>query len=259
MNGTAKLMRCWLPVRHPLLLSAGLLGFSLIAGCHPATNITEARLTETGELVALSGGGGGAPAACFTCHGLEGQGDGDAVPRLAGLDEGYLFKQMQDYASGMRPDDVMGRIAGRLTDDQRRAVAAHYAGMPVQARPSSTQGVPTLWSQGDPARGVTACAVCHGPSGLGGGPGNPAVAGQPAAYTLEQLRRWKKTDRRNDPRGVMTAAVAPLSDAEMAEIAAWLAGQSPAPSPDSGGPTASVSASAAAAPAASRGTRRPDR
>lgn len=240
------------------------LGLAALAGCHPATNVTEARLSDTGERVALSGAGAGAAGACFTCHGLEGQGDGQAAPRLAGLDGGYLFKQMQDYAAGLRPDDVMGPIARRLTDAQRRAVADHYAAMPVQAveiQPSgaSTPPAPTLWLRGDPARGVVACAACHGPTGLGGGPGVPAVAGQPQAYTLQQLRRWKSAQRRNDPRGVMIAAVAPLSDAEMTEIAAWLAGRSPAPAPDSAGPSASVSALAAAAPAASRGTRRPDR
>ena len=235
------------------------LGLAALAGCHPATNVTEARLAETGELVALSGAGAGAAGACFTCHGLEGQGDGQAAPRLAGLDRGYLFKQMQDYAAGLRPHDVMGRIARRLTDAERRAVADHYAAMPVLAVEASSPAAPTVWLRGDPARGVIACAACHGPTGLGGGPGNPAVAGQPQAYTLEQLRRWKTAQRRNDPRGVMTAAVAPLIDAEMIEIAAWLAGRSPAPSPDSDGPSASVSASAAAAPAASRGTRRPDR
>lgn len=234
----------------------------LVAACHPATNRTEAALTASGELVALSGGGAGARNACFSCHGLEGQGDGDAVPRLAGMDVGYLQKQMQDYAGDIRHDPVMTRIAQRLTDGERRAVVAWYAAMPVTATataPPSGVPRPAIYLRGDPRRGVAACASCHGAEGQGAGPGNPALAGQPAAYTLEQLRRWKRTDRRNDPRGVMTAAVAPLNDREMAAIAAWLETRSPSRAPDGGAATASVSATAAAEPAASRGIRHPDR
>lgn len=231
----------------------------LASACHPATNQTEAALTATGELVALSGGGAGARNACISCHGLDGLG-GDAVPRLAGLDVGYLQKQMQDYASDIRHDPVMTPIAKRLTDEERRSVVAWYAAMPVPSTPAAASGLaPAVYLRGDARRGIVACASCHGVEGKGGGPGNPALAGQPAAYTLEQLKRWKRADRRNDPRGVMTAAVAPLTDGEMTEIAAWLETRSPSLAPDSGGPTASVSARAAAEPAASRGIRHPDR
>lgn len=235
------------------------LTFLAVAACHPATNETEATLTATGELVALSGGGAGARNACFTCHGLDGMGDGDAVPRLAGMDAGYLQKQMQDYADDRRRDDVMSGIARRLNDDERRSVVAWYASLPVADGPSNSAPSPVIYARGDPRRGIIACATCHGDQGQGLGPGNPSVAGQPAAYTREQLMRWKRTDRRNDPRGVMTAAVAPLTSAEMDEIAAWLQTRSPSRPPGSGVASASVSATAAAEPAASRGIRHPDR
>lgn len=254
-RGTVKLGSCCACVRA----LSPILTLLMAAACHPATNQTEAALTASGELVALSGGGAGARNACFSCHGLRGQGDGDAVPRLAGLDVGYLQKQMQDYANDIRHDAVMTPIAQRLTDGERRAVVAWYAAMPAAATETNTAQAPAIYLRGDARRGVVACASCHGVEGQGAGTANPALAGQPAAYTLEQLRRWKRTDRRNDPRGVMTAAVAPLTDDEMAAIAAWLETRSPSRAPDSGAPTASVSAWAAAEPAASRGIRHPDR
>ncbi|RZJ00706.1 MAG: c-type cytochrome [Brevundimonas sp.] len=236
-----------------------ILSLFALAACHPIANDTEAKLTASGELVALSGGGAGARNACFSCHGLDGLGDGDA-PRLAGMDVGYLQKQMEDYGRDLRHDDVMSPIARRLTDGERRSVVAWYAAMSVPASAfRDATPVPALFQRGDPERGVVACAACHGDQGQGAGAGNPALAGQPAAYTLEQLRRWKKTARRNDPRGVMTAAVAPLTDDEMRRIADWLQTRSPARAPDSGVASASVSATAAAEPAASRGTRHPDR
>ena len=67
--------------------------------------------TAAGEVIAMSGGDGGAANACFACHGMAGQGDGVAAPRLAGLDAGYLQKQLRDYASGLRSDATMTPIA----------------------------------------------------------------------------------------------------------------------------------------------------
>jgi len=241
-------------------LSPILLGLALaIGGCSLSSNETGEALTRTGETVAMSGGDGGARNACFTCHGLDGAGDGVSVPRLAGLDAGYLQKQMEDYASDLRHDDAMTRIAARLDQRQRRAVAAYYADMPAPASTGVATAPPAIWLRGDPSRGVAACATCHGATGLGVGPGNPAVAGQPAAYVVEQIGRWKTGKRRNDPRGVMALAVARLTDAETAAIGRWLERQSASPAPDNDAASVSAAASAAARPTPLHEAHRPGR
>lgn len=230
------------PIPAALILAA--------AACTPATNRTGEAFSANGEIIALSGGEGGPANACFSCHGLDGAGDGVSAPRLAGLDPGYLQKQLEDYANETRADEVMGPIARWLDDGDRRAVAAWYAGLPPPDGGGPATPAPAVYR---------ACVSCHGVDGRGVGPGNPAIAGQPAAYTLEQLRRWKGAERRNDPRGVMAAAVAGLGDAEMRAIAAWLETLPAAPPPDSAAASASAAAAASARPAASRGIRRPDR
>ncbi len=227
--------------------------------CQMPPSQTDAALTETGELVALSGGGSGAANACFTCHGVEGQGDGVSVPRLAGLDAGYLQKQMEDYAADIRHHDVMSTIARRMDADSRRDVALYYASLPSPAVTGPARPMPAVWSRGDPAREVPACSTCHGMNGEGVGPGNPAVSGQPAAYTIDQLMRWKRAERRNDPRSVMTLAVADLSPREVSAIALWLETRPASPSPASDVASASAAATVAARPVPSRGERRPDR
>ena len=227
--------------------------------CQMPPSQTDAALTETGELVALSGGGSGAANACFTCHGVEGQGDGVSVPRLAGLDAGYLQKQMEDYGADIRHHDVMSTIARRMDADSRRDVALYYASLPAPAVTGPARPMPAVWSQGDPAREVPACSTCHGMNGEGVGPGNPAVSGQPAAYTIDQLMRWKRAERRNDPRSVMTLAVADLSPREVSAIALWLETQPASPSPASDVASASAAATVVARPVPSRGERRPDR
>lgn len=232
---------------------------ALASACTPASNRTGEAFTSNGQVIALSGGEGGAANACFTCHGLDGMGDGVSVPRLAGLDAGHLQKQLADYAAETRRDKVMGPIARWLDDDDQLAVARWYAGLPVAAAQRPAGPAPPIWMNGAPERDVAACASCHGADGLGVGRGNPAVAGQPAAYTVDQLRRWKRAERRNDPRGVMALAAAGLSEAEMQSIAAWLERAPISPPPSSGAATGSADATAAARSAASRGAHRPDR
>ena len=87
-----------------------------------------------GQLIAVGGGPGGAATACFSCHGLKGQGDaGSGSPRLAGLDVSYFAKQMQDYASGSRPHGAMSPIAEQLNEVDRHALALYYAALPARA------------------------------------------------------------------------------------------------------------------------------
>jgi cytochrome c553 len=228
-------------------------------GCEAPAPDAGRAFKASGEVIALGGGDGGAARACFACHGLDGAGDGVSTPRLAGLDPGYLHKQMQDYAVDARVDPVMTPIAKRLDQNDRRAVAAYYAAMRPPRGGTAAGPAPSVYLVGDPSRGVPACAACHAADGRGVGPGNPALAGQPAAYTLDQLQRWKRAERRNDPRGVMTAAVASLTEPQMRAIAAWLERKPASPPPDNAAASVSVAEEAAAKLAASREARRPDR
>ena len=241
------------------ILTFSALATVVLTACHPIANETGARFTADGETIAMSGGEGGPANACFACHGLEGEGDGVSVPRLAGLDAGYLQKQMEDYATNVRHHEAMGPIAGWLNHEDRRAVAAYYAAMTPPRAEGPARAAPAIYFEGAPERGVEACVACHGPAGQGVGPGNPALSGQPAAYTIEQIRRWQRRERRNDPRGVMTEAVAGLTVSETRAIALWLETSPTLPAPASDAASASAAAATAARPAASRGARRPDR
>ena len=138
--------------------------------------------------------------ACVSCHGLQGEGDASgAFPRLSGLQPWYLYKQLQDYASGLRPHDQMSPIAARLTDRQRQDVAGWYAAQipaprgeqsAIDARVLQQGGA--IAAVGAPDRGVTACSSCHGRSGEGSGPAIPALTGQYAPYMALQLNLWKQ-------------------------------------------------------------------
>lgn len=193
-----------------------------LAACSVEPRAAQQRFGATGQLIALSGAGAGARYACITCHGLEGEGDGSGVPRLAGLGAGYLDRQLEAYADGRRSHPEMSWIAQRLTAQQRLAVAHHYAAMrEPMGEAGSPLPAPTLYTDGDAARGIPACASCHGLAGEGLGPANPPLARQPPAYLANQIEQWRRAKRRNDPGGVMLAISQRLSGREAAALAAY--------------------------------------
>lgn len=64
------------------------------------------------------------------------------------------------------------------------------------------------------------CVACHGPLGISAAPDAPHLAGQPAIYLAAQLRAYKSGARRHE---VMAVIAKPLSDDEIAQLAAWYA------------------------------------
>lgn len=206
----------------PSTIGAALL-LMLTASCGARERGSAKRFTASGELVALSGGDAGAENACFTCHGIEGRGDGGATPRLAGLDAGYLAAQLQSYADGRRQHPQMAWIAGRLSERERHAVARHYAALPFSPLPDGPTEVPPLYTVGDPARALPSCASCHGIAGEGVGTGYPPLAGQPAPYLAEQLTGWRDGRRRSDPGNVMLRISQRLTPSEVTALSAYAA------------------------------------
>jgi cytochrome c553 len=81
---------------------------------------------------------------------------------------------------------------------------------------------------GDPEAGrrkaEAACAACHGPDGNATIPGTPSIAGQPNFFTHWQLIKYRD-GRRKDPQ--MSAPAQDLTDADMANLAAFYAAQPP--------------------------------
>ena len=82
----------------------------------------------------------------------------------------------------------------------------------------------TLYSAGDPTRGVVACITCHGPKGQSAVSTWPKLSAQHAAYTAKQLRNYKDGTRAN---AVMMGMSAALTEQDMNNIAAFLVKQEP--------------------------------
>jgi cytochrome c553 len=79
------------------------------------------------------------------------------------------------------------------------------------------------FAAGDPAAGrqkALQCQTCHGLDGLSKLPEAPHLAGQPAAYLVKALNDYRHGVRKHD---MMTIVVAPLTDQDVADLAAYYA------------------------------------
>ncbi|OOG87825.1 hypothetical protein B0E41_03165 [Hydrogenophaga sp. A37] len=203
--------------RGGLLLAWCAMG--LATACTDRTTSSDDRWGRGGELIAMSGGEGGARYACATCHGVRGEGNGFDAPRLAGLPAGYLQKQMEDYAAGLRPHEVMRDVARFLDSHERVRVANHYAALPPQALPPATHEAIDAATPGLYAR---ACQQCHGVEGVGTANGPPLNA-QPAFYLTQQLQDWQVSKRRNDGSHVMLKVAQQLQPEALRQLSLYLA------------------------------------
>ena len=104
------------------------------------------------------------------------------------------------------------------------ALAADAAHAPPAAAKADPAKGGSLYDTGDNARGLPACASCHGAGGNSTINTNPRLAGQIDTYIHKQLVDFT-TPARNQP--VMTTYAKMLSDDEKKNLAAYLATQQP--------------------------------
>ncbi len=124
---------------------------------------------------------------------------------------------------------------------RRGAVAAAAAAFVAASAAVSVPSSRVAWTvetvrfvrAGDPARGRELnkdCTDCHGPAGIVDTPDVSNLAGQDPFYTYKQLQDYK-SETRESP--IMGEVVKPLSDRDMADLAAFYATLALAPSPAS--------------------------
>jgi cytochrome c553 len=170
---------------------------------------------------------------CAACHGADGNSVAPANPKLAGQFAEYLQKQLRDFmpqkgAKPVRASAVMNGMAANLSDTDVQVLASYYAGQALKPAAATDKTLAgdgqKLWRGGDAARGVPACAGCHGPGGAGIPAEFPRLAGQYAEYVAAQLQAFRSGARANDPGGMMRGVAAHLSDPQIRALAEYIAG-----------------------------------
>lgn len=167
---------------------------------------------------------------CFACHGPGGNGAiNPEWPKLAGQHSSYIAEQLGEFKGAQRKNPVMLGQASALSDDDMHNLAAYFATQAVVPGVASKDAIAVaqpLYRAGDAARGIPACAACHGPTGAGNAAAQfPRIGGQNSAYAANQLKSYKSGERGAAGKGqIMATIAAKLSDQEIQALSSYVSG-----------------------------------
>lgn len=225
-------------VKH-LLISVG-----LVVIAHSAT-------AADGVITGNADAGADKVAICAACHGADGNSPAPNFPKIAGLGERYIFKQLQDIqawdkaaadaksSTGRAVIEMTGQLAS-LSEHDLADIAAYYASQSLQLAGSKELKVlvnagikvdslvlgENLYRAGDRETNIPACTGCHSPTGAGNSPaGYPRLSGQYAEYVEKQLRAFRAGERTNDGDQMIMRLVAKnMNDAQIKSVSNYIAG-----------------------------------
>lgn len=181
---------------------------------------------------------------CQECHGADGNGEGlnkgaaGKFAKLAGQYPDYIAKQVRDFRTGTRKNDLMAIMAKSIDDSDLADIAIYFSSLPKMQGPgnagkgsadksSGNAIAKNLFDSGDASRTILPCASCHGVDGKGiDAPGQtiPVIGGQDFAYLEKQLQDWRSGERHNSVGDVMNIYTKQLTDAELQALALYVSG-----------------------------------
>ncbi|MET0984709.1 MAG: c-type cytochrome [Steroidobacteraceae bacterium] len=165
---------------------------------------------------------------CFACHGNDGVGVAPTYPNLTHQSSAAIFKQLNDYKSGVRTGGmaaVMTPMVASLDTQQMADVAAYYASLEPRTTRYGEDVSPAIYRLikiGSPARALPPCDSCHGVN-MSGPEESPVLLGQSAPYFEQQLNAFATGERRNDNYGRMRIFAKALTPEEIQRLAKYYA------------------------------------
>jgi cytochrome c553 len=159
-------------------------------------------------------------APCLACHGDKGQSSLPEVPSLGGQPEFYLSVQLFMFRENMRSAEPMNAMMKGVNDGDLQRMAAALSKLPA---PPPAVGAPDR-NRVERARALIQqhrCNFCHNED-FSGEKNAPRLTGQREDYLVKALRDYKDNTRRAYDTS-MADAVYPLTDADIQDLAHYLA------------------------------------
>jgi cytochrome c553 len=159
-------------------------------------------------------------AACFGCHGVNGNSVMPNTPSLAGQNARYIYLQLRDFQEGRRDNAMMTPMTAGLTREDMHELANFFSKQKLTSK--NFKADPEKAQKGFAKADETLCAMCH----LGEFSGQneiPKVAGQNYDYVIKTLKDFKAKNRTNDA-GNMTSVASTLSDEDIENLGHYIAG-----------------------------------
>jgi cytochrome c553 len=164
---------------------------------------------------------------CIACHGEDGNSAIPMFPKIAGLQESYILKQLRDFQSGRRKSDIMAPVVAALKQEDLAPLAALYSRQKIKPSTDADKKAAAfgkmVYFDGNEETGVPACIGCHQAQGAGHLI-YPRIGGQHVTYVTQQLKNFASGERSNDVSRFMRVVAKRMSEEEIDSVAAYLAG-----------------------------------
>ena len=165
-------------------------------------------------------------ATCAACHGADGNSLNPEWPNLAGQHASYIAQQLKLFKDKVRENASMAPMVANLSADDMQALGQHFAGLSPKIGSISAEEIAAgekIYRGGNADTGVPACMACHGPNGAGNAAAKyPALRGQHAKYTSNQLKAYRDGSRQGDEKGIMQTITAKMTDSEIEAVAKYV-------------------------------------
>jgi len=158
---------------------------------------------------------------CLGCHGAPGlrnPGPVYAIPMIGGQHAEYIVSALKAYKDKTRSHKTMQAQASNLTDENMADIAAFFAGLDGNSRPSLVSAAKAKMGE----KLSASCSACHGKTGDGDQSSFPKLAGQYESYLVHALKDYRSGERENI---VMSGQSTNLSIGEIEALSAWFASQ----------------------------------
>lgn len=196
-----------------IALAVGLVPF---ATAKSATNDAYVGSAEQGKAKSVT---------CSACHGSDGNSGVADYPKLAGQHASYLASTLRAYRDGLRKNAIMAGLAAVLSEEDIADLSVYYATQTISTGAVQADLLDRgeqLYRFGDTEKGISACAACHGPTGVGlASAVFPSLKGQWAGYSETQLRAFRDGLRVNV---MMNGVAQKMSDADIEAVSSYVEG-----------------------------------
>jgi cytochrome c553 len=179
-------------------------------------------LPGLGSVAARAGDGAAGRAKaepCLQCHGTDGVSRLEGVPSLAGQPAYYLQLQLLLFRDRQREVASMSPFAEGLSDADTEDLAGFFASLPPPAPANGTDAARI--ARGRAVAATHHCGSCH-LADFRGREQMARLATQREDYLVKAMRDFKANLRAGTD-GTMAEVLFPLSDDDLADLAAFLA------------------------------------
>jgi cytochrome c553 len=157
---------------------------------------------------------------CVACHGANGVSTLPLTPSLAGQPAFYVTAQLAQFVAGKRKSDVMAPMAKTIAAKDVRELAEAIEKLPPP--PPAPDIDASRYERGKGLVAREHCDSCHQPD-FSGIENAPRLAHQREDYLRKALLDYKEGARLGYGEPVMPGVAAALSEAEIGDLAHYLA------------------------------------